>query len=463
MISVMWGRVIFGDRVEAGRLLGRHLKSWLAGGGPGAALTGPVVVLGLPRGGVPVAAAVAEVLDAPLDLLIVRKLGVPSQPELAMGAIGEGGVLVLNDEVLEAVRVGERELAEEETLERVELDRRARRLRGGHPIVPLTGSVALIVDDGIATGSTARAACRVARARGASTVVLATPVAPADWVGRIGADADHCIALETPEDFAAVGQFYDRFDPTTDDEVVAIVRRAAARPVRGTAAGPEPAGRPGSAVDEEVRVAVDGGVLRGRLVVPSGDVPAVAVFAHGSGSSAASPRNRAVAEVLQGVGFGTLLVDLLTADEQHGNEGIGIETLARRVTRLAAWVPTRPGLAGVRVVLVGSSTGGAVALWAAGTGAPVAAVACRGGRPDLASARLGDVRCPVLLVVGADDDAVVELSRRARSALGGPCDLRIVAGASHLFEEPGTLDRAAAIIRDWLVEQLRPRPSHPNP
>jgi putative phosphoribosyl transferase len=207
----------FADRRAAGRRLAAALAS--------RADLGPVVV-GLPRGGVPVAAQVARSLHAPLDVIVVRKLGVPFQPELGMGAVGELGARVLDDQVVRRAHVSERELAEVERRERAEVERRARRFRGGRPLVPLDGRVVIVVDDGIATGSTAKAACQVVRARGASRVVLAVPVAPSDGEARIGDDADEYVCLETPNDFHAVGQFYDDFTPTTDDEVVACLAAA---------------------------------------------------------------------------------------------------------------------------------------------------------------------------------------------------------------------------------------------
>lgn len=184
-------------------------------------------MLGLPRGGVPVAAEVARSLGAPLDVILVRKLGVPSQPELGMGAIGEGGTRVLNSEVIRLARISARDLAAVEARERVELERRAARFRGDRPPISLEGRTALIVDDGLATGSTARAACQVARAAGALHVVLAVPVAPPGWTARIGADADELIALETPDLFLAIGQCYDDFSPTPDEEVVACLAGSA--------------------------------------------------------------------------------------------------------------------------------------------------------------------------------------------------------------------------------------------
>lgn len=187
-----------------------------------------VVVLGLPRGGVPVAYEVARALGAPLDVIVVRKLGLPGQPELAMGAIGEDGVRVLDEWLMRSAGIGADQLARVEQRERAELERRAERFRGTRPRVDLTGRTALIVDDGIATGSTARAACRVARAHGATRVVLAAPVAPLDVVSQFGADADDVGVCATPTPFLAVGRFYDDFAQTTDEEVVRLLAEASA-------------------------------------------------------------------------------------------------------------------------------------------------------------------------------------------------------------------------------------------
>ncbi len=211
--------MIFDNRADAGQRLAARLGH----------LRGqPAVVLGLPRGGVPVAAQVASALGAPLDVIVVRKLGVPFQPELGMGAVGEDGIRVINHDVIRLAGVSEPDLARVEARERAEVARRAARYRGRRPRRPLDGQVAVVVDDGIATGSTARAACQVARALGAARVVLAVPVAPCGWQDRIGADADEMTDVATPAPFRAIGEFYRDFSQTSDEEVTACLERAAA-------------------------------------------------------------------------------------------------------------------------------------------------------------------------------------------------------------------------------------------
>src|SRR5271157_500833 len=212
--------MVFADRDDAGRRLAARL-GYLRGE--------PVVVLGLPRGGVPVAFQVAQALGAPLDVIVVRKLGVPFQPELGMGAVGEDGVRVINPEVVHASGVSEDELAAVQAREQAAVQARAARYRVRRPREPLNGRVAVVVDDGIATGSTARAACQVVRAHGASRVILAVPVAPRSSLALLAETADELVCLATPEPFFAVGQFYRNFSQTSDEEVVELLERAATR------------------------------------------------------------------------------------------------------------------------------------------------------------------------------------------------------------------------------------------
>ena len=207
----------FRDRSDAGRQLARRLMP----------LRGKdVVVLALPRGGVPVAAEVARALGAPLDVILVRKLGVPAQPELGMGAIGEGETKVINAEVVQYAGVSAADIADVERRERAELDRRTMRFRGGAKTEPVAGRIAVLVDAGIATGSTARAACQVVRAMGAAHVVLAVPVAPPSASTALIGDADELVCLQTPEQFLAIGEWYEDFSQTSDEEVVALLRAA---------------------------------------------------------------------------------------------------------------------------------------------------------------------------------------------------------------------------------------------
>ena len=206
---------------------------------------------------------------------------------------------------------------------------------------------------------------------------------------------------------------------------------------------------------EEVEPAAGEVRLAGYLTVPE-NAAGIVVFAHGSGSSRHSPRNRYVARVLNEAGLGTLLFDLLTPEEELDRANVfDIGLLARRLTEVTRWLRTQPRAARAAVGYFGASTGAAAALWAAAEpGAGIAAVVSRGGRPDLARPRLAAVTAPTLLIVGGNDDVVLDLNRRAQAELRCENHLAVVPGATHLFEEPGTLDAAAALARDWFLSHM---------
>jgi putative phosphoribosyl transferase len=427
----------FRDRREAGRRLAERL-SGLRASSP--------LVLGLPRGGVPVASEVAKALRAPLDILVVRKLGVPFQPELGMGAVGEDGVRVLNADVLRQARVTESQLAQVEARERAEVEERAARLRGGRPAIPLQARTVVIVDDGLATGGTARAAVRVARERGAARVILAVPVAPPETVAALRRDADDVVAVETPEPFFAIGGWYSDFSPTSDDEVIALLTQGgAAREVGGGVRG----------ADREIVIPAEGRQLPGHLTIPSG-ARGLVVFAHGSGSGRHSPRNQAVARALNDAGLGTLLFDLLSPDEEADRANVfDIPLLAGRLGAATAWLLDQDDARTLPIGFFGASTGAGAALWAAAEpDSPVRAIVSRGGRPDLAGARLKSVRAPTLLIVGGRDEAVIEMNRDAARQLPAEHRIEIVPGATHLFEEPGALEAVADLATRWFLQHL---------
>lgn len=427
--------MIFTDRLDGGRRLAErllHLRHR------------DVVVVGLPRGGVPVAAVVAQALRAPLDVILVRKLGVPSQPELAMGAIGENGVRVLNAEVVQMVGVTSAEIVRVEARERNELERRVERFHSGRELVSLKGRVVVIVDDGIATGSTARAACQVARAHGASHIVLAVPVAPRGWEQDLAGVADEYICVAAPAAFSAVGQFYSNFAQVTDDDVVDYLNHAVTNSAHVR--------------DEEVTIDIGPDVVvSGHLTVPD-RTRGVVVFVHGSGSSRHSPRNQQVASVLNQAGIATLLFDLLTVEEADSRANVfDIELLSSRLIQVTKWLRMQTELNELEVGYFGASTGAAAALWvAADVDMKIAAVVSRGGRPDLAKPQLSAVRAPTLLIVGSNDRVVLDLNRQASTQMNCHHEVAVVSGASHLFEESGTLLRAAELARDWFLKYLAP-------
>ncbi|HET9894651.1 MAG TPA: phosphoribosyltransferase family protein [Streptosporangiaceae bacterium] len=444
----------FSDRADAGQRLAPRLAH-LRGN--------DVVVLGLPRGGVPVAFEVARALGAPLDVIVVRKLGVPYQPELAMGAIGEGGIRVENDEVIRRAGVTNVELSSVERRELADLDQQARRFRAGRSQVNLAGRTVIIVDDGIATGSTASAACQVARRQGAAKIIMTAPVGAPESIYALRAVADEVICLDAPPFFTAVGTWYDDFSHVPDADVANLLERAAAEgPARGNSTATPPGGTqsaqrnsPGAARDDPVEVAAGSVMLAGHLTVPERGC-GIVVFVHGSGSSRHSPRNRYVADQLHDAGLGTLLFDLLTSREELDRVNVfDVERLASRLTAVTSWLREQPGCLDAPIGYFGASTGSAVALWAAAEpGADIAALVSRGGRPDLAKARLAAVRSPTLLIAGEKDEPTLGLNRAAQNWLRCENELVIVPGATHLFEEPGALQAVTRLTREWFTNRF---------
>jgi putative phosphoribosyl transferase len=430
--------VRFADRHDAGRQLAAALERFRE--------QHPVVVA-IPRGGVPVAAEIARTLDAPLDVVMVRKVGAPWQPEYAIGAVAEGGVRILAERELEVLGIGAPELEALIARAEHELAERSKRYRGERTSLEVNGRTVLLVDDGLATGRTAKAAARALRGRGAARVVLAVPVAAAQSVREMADSVDEVVALQVPEDLLAVGFWYRDFSPTADEEVTTLLRRST----------------PMSAMHERLVDAGGGVLVPGDLTIPESPRGIVA-FAHGSGSSRLSPRNRQVAQALNDDGFATLLFDLLTPEEEPDRANVfDIPLLGRRLAAATGWLRHQPETSELALGYFGASTGAAAALIAAADlGHQVSAVVSRGGRPDLAAPRLGEVVAPTLLIVGGLDTQVLELNRGARRELRCVNDLEVVAGATHLFEEPGTLEAVARLASDWFARHLA-RTQSPEP
>jgi putative phosphoribosyl transferase len=440
--------VRFRDRHDAGRqlaaLLGRYRSER------------PVVV-GIPRGGVPVAAEIARALDAPLDVTVVRKIGAPQNPEFAIGALAEGGVHVLSGELVRALGLSEEEIQQLTTRVEQELVRRLRRYRGARAPIPVAGRTVIVVDDGLATGRSALAAVRSLGERGAKRVILAVPVAAPESAAALRRHADEVVCVEAPADLWAVGYWYEDFRPTTDEEVSTLLAEYGETPEQSTRAQRLNAHPPGDPVAHAVAIPLAANLsLSGDLTIPPG-AQGVVAFAHGSGSSRLSPRNREVATALTDAGFTTLLFDLLTPSEELDRANVfDIPLLCSRLLAASAWLTEREQAENLPLGFFGASTGAAAALDAAAElGDRVAAVVSRGGRPDLAR-NLASVRAATLLIVGGADDQVLELNHRAQRQLSCPNELAIVPGATHLFEEPGALEQVSRLAIAWLERYLAP-------
>jgi putative phosphoribosyl transferase len=423
--------MVFADRHDAGRQLAELLAP-LAAERP--------VVIALPRGGVPVAAEIVRVLGAPLDVRMVRKLGAPQNPEFAIGAIAEDGTVIVDAATVRALRISDAELDRILARERAELSRRIREFRDGRAPLDVSGRTVILVDDGLATGLSDLAAVHALMAEGAARIIVAAPVGSREAVAALEAVADRVICCTVPPDFVGVGRWYRDFHQVDDAAVVAAL---------ASASGPHVT----DAVIVERSIVVECGVrLAGDLRLAPGAIGLV-IFAHGSGSSRRSPRNRMVANRLNASGIATLLIDLLAPGEEDRRDLVfDIPFLAGRLAAATRWARDDPDVATLPIGYFGASTGAGAALWAAADPANrVRAVVSRGGRPDLAQSRLSQVDAPTLLIVGGADHAVLELNRVAADALGGFHRIAVVPGAGHLFEEPGALEEVAELATEWFV------------
>jgi putative phosphoribosyl transferase len=425
----------FANRHQAGRVLARELEER----GTLDASDGRIVVIGLARGGVEVAAEVAAALHAPLDALAVRKVGHPWQPEYGIGAVTPGSIEYIHahdgltdEEVAQAVRVA---AMKAEALDAT--------LHAQHARVDVEGSRCILVDDGLATGGTMIAAVRWARARRALHVVVATPVAAEKTAQSLERekDVDSVVCLLTPLDFGAVGLWYDDFHQVSDEAVIALLAEARDREICRRSAA----------------IAIGDFTMAADLAIPAKPIGWV-IFAHGSGSSRRSARNVRVANELNQTGIATLLFDLLTQEEELERRNVfDIELLARRLVAATRWLIEERDDDRLPIGYFGASTGAAAALLAASElGDRISAVVSRGGRPDLAWAALAKVRAPTLLIVGGADRVVLDFNEAAAAQLTCPHELAVVPGATHLFEEPGALDEVARLASAWFTTHFDP-------
>ncbi len=435
----------FLDREEAGRQLAQLLGGYRHE---------DVVVLGLPRGGIPVANQVATALSAPLDVWVVRKVGAPGHAEFGIGAVAEGGIVYLNPETLRDLGLSASDFRAVVQEKSEEVAHRVRLFRGGRSGPSLQGRTVILVDDGIATGGTIRAAIQSLRVAGPRRIVLAVPVAATQSLDELSPLVDEVVCLHSTPELYAIGAWYDDFEQVPDREVIRLLEGSRLR--QPTAETEEAAA---AFTPRELSIPIEEAQLEGILTGPSSPRGLV-LFAHGSGSSRLSPRNSQVAAMLHHFGLATLLFDLLTRDEELYDQETAelrfdIQLLAGRLVAVTDWASSAPVTRDLPVGYFGSSTGAAAALVAAARRpGEVRAVVCRGGRPELAWDSLPEVHAPTLLIVGGEDQAVLELNQRAYRHLQAPKQLVVVPGATHLFEEPGALDQVSRLAGQWFREQL---------
>lgn len=425
--------LMFENRQAAGRALADELA--------GTVDPARCVLVAIPRGGVAVARPIADRLATPLTVAYARKLTSPLEPELAFGALDEDDQMITDPFIVQALGLRPDDIEKARVRVRAEIQRRMALYR-----VPPLGHYlpdrsVVLVDDGLATGLTMRAALAYARRHGARDVTVAVPCASAEAAERFRKEADRLVSLIVEEAFGAVGAYYGDFSPVTDDEVVRLL------------AGPldrAPSGLRLSFVNRK------GLRLAGELLLPAAHGPhPVVVFAHGAGSSKASPRNRAVARALTGAGIAACLFDFTGHGESQGTSEES--TLAQQVDDFRAalaLLDTLDDVAPRRVGIAGSSSGAAVALRVAAGNEHVGALVLRSANPEGAESAAREVTAPTLLVVGEEDAPIRAVNESLLEELGGPKRLEVVAGADHLFEDPEALVRATALTVAWFKEHL---------
>ena len=423
--------MIFQNRTQAGTELAKALKKQ--------SFTNPLV-LGLARGGVPVAKPVADALQAELGVLVVRKIGIPGQEELGAGAITEEGTILFNEPLMKRLGLTEKDLSYTQHRETEELHKRIQRFRRGLPLPSVKGRDVILVDDGLATGFTAATAATYIRSKHPKRIILAVPVGAEDSVDLLKGYVNEVVCLQTPKSFYGVGQWYERFDQTSDEEVLTLLETKQHEPVSG----------------QTIQIIDGRSKLPGIISLPE-NMKGFVLFAHGSGSSHQSPRNLEVAKTLNQSGIGTLLFDLLTQEEGENRDNVfDIPFLARRLVIATEWVETHfPETSDLPWGYFGASTGGGAALWAASElDRKITAVVSRGGRPDMAIPKLKYVSAPTLLVVGGNDLEVIRLNEEALRYLPQG-KLALVPGATHVFEEPGALEQVAKQAKNWFLSHFK--------
>jgi len=465
-LELVTPRAMFRDRAAAGRALARLLGTYR--GQPG------VVVLGLARAGVPVAREVADFLRVPIGVVVAHKVGVPGIEEVALGAVAEGSHRVVADSIAWYLGVPPRIVDRLAERERVELERRAAMYRAGLASFDLRGRTVIIVDDGLATGATMRAAIRSVRDRRPARIVAAVPVAARPSAEEVRAEVDELVVVATPPRFNTIAAAYENYSPVSDTDVFTLT----CQPVGGMSPYVrDMSDQLGAAltrvdghtrpVERTIGVPAFDATVVGELGVPriarsstrwgrAGGVRGLVILGSGSGGSRNSYIERYLAGRLRLSGYATLRVDLFTREEQHvdGPEDlrhVDIQRVAARLAGVCEWAE-REGVAGAhRTILAGAGTGAAAVLaTAAHRPGRTFAVAVRGTGVDLASVARRDITAPVLFIVGADDERALPGNTVGFDRLPRNTVLVRIPRAGSSFEEPGALGAVAEHTVGWL-------------
>ena len=414
--------MIFRDRDQAARLLFEKLGDFREQ---------KPLVLGFADGSLAMAKVIADALNSDVDVNLIRRFRLPNRPEYEMGAVSEDGDVYLGAG-FESSLVDEKELTEVATHEIDHLQAQRRRLTPNRKSLNPKGRTVLLVADGIAKGCEAIASVRNLFENEAARVVVIVPVISAQAYARIEADGAEIRTLYVPETFTSVNHYYLQYTDLEEDEIVRILK----------------GGKP------DVILREDGLDLVGQLVVPD-RARGLILFAQGKMSGRRQPHNQYMARLFQEEGFATLMADVMTAEENESpTQSLDIEFLSRRMVSIMKWIDEDEQLRKLPLCLLGASTGTAAALLSAADSGRISAIVSRGGRSDLAWEALSHIRAPTLLIVGELDKTMIAQTKEAYEQLQCKKDLAIVPGATHHFQEPGTLDKAARLAMEWFASHV---------
>jgi putative phosphoribosyl transferase len=431
----------FKDRKHAGRLLSTKMSQFSYN-------RNRTVVIAIPLGGVSVAYELASELQLPLDILPIKKIGAPLDPELATGAVGENSEVLYNTELLKYLGYGHHDIEPMKEMALMKIKKISEVLRQGHIPLQLENKDIILVDDGVSSGTTMRTAIQFLRKKRVRKIHIATPVCSPDAMAELAGQVNKFTTVLTPVNFTSIGEWYDDFSQVETKEVIRILN--------------EFHSGQNTLSPQDVLVKDAHVELPGQLYLSAKNKSWI-IFAHGSGSSHKSVRNNIVAEELAHSGHGTLLFDLLTIDEDENyNNRFNITLLSKRLLMATMWlVNSKYYVKGTPIGYFGASTGAAAALMASANSPleyPLYAITSRGGRPDIIDDRtLQSIKIPTLLIVGGEDHEVIKLNEKASFYLPN-CRVVIVPHASHLFEEAGTLEEVTKLAIQWFDEHIATRP-----
>ena len=431
--------VVLKNRQEAGRVLAQKIKSVLSS-------VSDAMVVALPPGGVPIAFEISEEFSIPLCVLAASKIRAPSRPDLIIGAITEEGHHHIDDFSSRLIGTSRDKLEQTLAREKLAIESKVRRYRPGEVLPDLKNKTIILVDDGPTSNMTARVVASYLRFKEVRQIVLAVPVCAKQSVAELTADFDHVISLYHPGPFFSMRDYFLDFRDISDEEVQYLLSKSRKKKFANTE----------KAFSRKVLIPVEGSIeLQATLSIPT-YAKGIVLFAHPNSSKRFEYRNNMIAEELNRIGIATLLFDSLTDDESLERANVfDIPFLASRLAFATKWVRLHRMTRELSIGFLSEGSGAAAALWASTyLGADVSSIVSRGGRPDLAQVRLTRVNTPTLLIVGDQDTEIIEINKNCLRTLSSG-KLILIPGASHLFDEPNTIEEVSREASLWFLKNFK--------